>query len=250
MSAPFVCAHRGGRRWPGIPENSVAAFERAIECGADMVEFDVRRLRDGELIVHHDPDLNGRPLAAMSHPEMLDAGGRELQVARLDEVLDACAGRIRVDVELKEAGYEREVLDRVLDRFSTDQAVFTSFLDGVVGAIKRERPDVRAGLLLGASTPPSPLGAARVRFAELTAWRRVEACGADFVAPYHGYAAAVAAWAARRGWPVAVWTVNGPRPLRRWLRDTRIEAVITDTPVEALRIRSEVWGSREPGSDP
>jgi glycerophosphoryl diester phosphodiesterase len=48
----MVAAHRGYAA--GAPQNTIAAFTNAIDVGADMVEFDVRRTRDDELIVFHD----------------------------------------------------------------------------------------------------------------------------------------------------------------------------------------------------
>ena len=75
----LVIAHRGAC-WE-LPENTLAAFERAIADGADYVEFDVHATSDGELVVCH-----GRPQ------------GHEL---RLEEAVDALAGRIGIMCELK-----------------------------------------------------------------------------------------------------------------------------------------------------
>ena len=52
MMRPLVIAHRGASA--ELPENTLPAFERAIEIGADFVEFDVRARPDGELVVAHD----------------------------------------------------------------------------------------------------------------------------------------------------------------------------------------------------
>ena len=57
----LIFAQRGGSsQWR---ENTVDAIQHAIDCGADMVEFDVRRTADGELIVHHDEALGDCLLA-------------------------------------------------------------------------------------------------------------------------------------------------------------------------------------------
>ena len=52
--APLIIAHRGA--WQSAPQNSLRAFETAIELGCDAVELDVRRTADGRLVVLHDPD--------------------------------------------------------------------------------------------------------------------------------------------------------------------------------------------------
>ena len=75
----WVIAHRGAS-WD-LPENTLPAFERAIELGADFVELDVHAADDGSLVVCHEPPRGGEP--------------------RLEEMLDVCAGRIGVMCELK-----------------------------------------------------------------------------------------------------------------------------------------------------
>ena len=75
----WTIAHRGASA--ELPENTPAAFERAIELGADFVEFDVHAAADGSLVVCHDPPVGGEP--------------------RLEEVVDQCAGRIGLMCELK-----------------------------------------------------------------------------------------------------------------------------------------------------
>jgi glycerophosphoryl diester phosphodiesterase len=75
----WVIAHRGASA--ELPENTPAAFERAIELGADFVEFDVHAADDGSLVVCHDPPRGGEP--------------------SLEEVVDQCAGRIGLMCELK-----------------------------------------------------------------------------------------------------------------------------------------------------
>ncbi|HEX3455939.1 MAG TPA: glycerophosphodiester phosphodiesterase [Gaiellaceae bacterium] len=56
MALPLVIAHRGASF--DLPENTLPAFERAIELGADYVEFDVHADRDGRLVVTHDAPTN------------------------------------------------------------------------------------------------------------------------------------------------------------------------------------------------
>jgi glycerophosphoryl diester phosphodiesterase len=88
-----VIAHRGASK--AAPENTVEAFALAGRLGADAVELDVRRTRDGALVVHHNPDLpDGRVIAS------IDAGDLPASVPALGAALDACAG-MWVNVEIK-----------------------------------------------------------------------------------------------------------------------------------------------------
>ena len=72
---PLVIGHRGCRALR--PENTIPAFEHALKAGADMLELDVVVTRDNALVVHHDLELNGRPVRQMTLAEVLafDRGG-------------------------------------------------------------------------------------------------------------------------------------------------------------------------------
>lgn len=206
----LIAAHRGASAI--APENTLEAFEAAIAVGADMVEFDVRSTADGVLVVTHDP------LPPSPYDELRP------RPPRLEEVVGVCAGRIQLDVELKEAGVEERVLDVVAARFATDAFVVTSFLHGVVAAVKRLRSDVRAGLLLGEETA---LDAAEASF--------------DFLAPH--VSLLERGFAANAMTDLVVWTVNDDALLRRYLDDPRVSAVITDDPALALAVRAELASS-------
>jgi len=136
-----VIAHRGGRQ-PGVRENSIAALEGAIAAGADFVEFDVRRTIDGALVINHDQRLDGVSIAraplerlrALAHPPAL-----------LEDVVARVGGRIGMDVELKEAGYEAEVLAALDPVLHDGPPVFlSSFIEQAVAAVRRLAPDVSA----------------------------------------------------------------------------------------------------------
>jgi glycerophosphoryl diester phosphodiesterase len=124
-----VIAHRGASR--AEPENTVAAFRRAKELGADMVELDVRRAADGRLVVHHDARLpDGRALSTVASADLPPA------VPDLEAALDACDG-MGVNVEIKndprEVGFEAErsladdVAAIVTARGDSDRVVVSSF---------------------------------------------------------------------------------------------------------------------------
>ena len=95
MARPEIIAHRGASR--ERPENTLAAFARAAELGADAVELDVHLSRDGHLVVHHDPVVAtpaGRtPIGSMT----LDAlRALPTPVPTLVEVIGAIGGRLQI----------------------------------------------------------------------------------------------------------------------------------------------------------
>ncbi len=107
MSRPIIIAHRGASG--SHPENTLLAFQKALEAGAKWFELDTQ-LVDGELVVFHDDDLerttNGRGLlrdTPLAELRLLDAGRGE-KIPLLHEVLSLAAGRAKVNIELKGLG--------------------------------------------------------------------------------------------------------------------------------------------------
>jgi glycerophosphoryl diester phosphodiesterase len=218
-----VVAHRG--TWSAAPQNSLAALEGAIALGCDMVELDVRRTRDGQLVAIHDPRIQGTRVATLDHAQLHARLGPR-RAPLLAQVLERAAGRIRLDVELKEDGYAGQVVRTLAEHLAADGYVVTSFHPSVLAAIREHGPSTRTGLLL---KPAAALGLER----------RLERSQADFLAPHAGLArAGVLAWAAERGLESYVWTVNNRRVLHAMLDDLRVAAVITDRPGDALAHRA------------
>src|ERR1700722_11488093 len=145
MTRAMVAAHRGVAA--GGAENTVAAFTNAIDIGADMIEFDVRRTRDGELIAFHDAHAGGVPVGSLSRDDIAGAVG--VRPPLLTDVLRACAGRIRLDVELKEDGYVPDVMAVLRAGFDVGQLIVMSFLPAVVAQGKDAFPEGKTWLLLG-----------------------------------------------------------------------------------------------------
>jgi glycerophosphoryl diester phosphodiesterase len=124
-----VIAHRGASR--AERENTVEAFRRASSMGSDAVELDVRRTRDGVLVVHHNPDLpDGRVIVAT------DAVDIPSSVPSLGAALDACAG-MWVNVEIKNDANEPDfdptddiadqTMEALIARDEHDRWVISSF---------------------------------------------------------------------------------------------------------------------------
>jgi glycerophosphoryl diester phosphodiesterase len=116
----LVIAHRGASF--ELPENTLPAFERAIEMGADYVEFDVHADRDANLVVTHDPPRGAHPSLA--------------------EVLDLCHGRIGVMVELKRPSRYRGIVPRTL-ALMRDDDVLVCFQRRALEESRALRPAIR-----------------------------------------------------------------------------------------------------------
>ena len=185
-----------------------------------MAEIDVRRTRDGVLVIHHDEELRGEKIRARRYEELAKKGSG---LPTLAEFLEIAAGRLAVDVELKEPGYEAEALAETLGRLDSGQVVMTSFDDSAVAAVKRLAPEVPAGLLVGRRSPEK-----LVR--DVFPFERLRTCAADFLAPHHALLLTGIGYRAERlGVPLLLWNVTSPRQIERYLRDPRVLGVITDT---------------------
>jgi glycerophosphoryl diester phosphodiesterase len=233
----LVSAHRGRCGVAGLP--LLDSFRRAMDIGADYVELDVRRTRDGVQVVWHDERLpSGMPVAAVTSREYEhELGDQALTVERL---YAAAGGRARVQIDLKEQGYEADAVALALEHLPPDQLVITTLEDASVRAIKERFPDVRVGLSLGRDVSRRSRAArVAVRLSELAPGPRLRRCLADFVSVQHRLAdAAVLRWCARNRVPAWVWTVDDEPRMRRYLRDPRVEVLITNRPDLALSIRA------------
>ena len=127
---PIQCvAHRGfsGR----FPENTLLAFRKAVEVGADLVECDVRPTKDGALVVFHDEDLRrmaGRSERVeevkLSELRKLDLGMGQT-VPTFEEVLEVVGGRVGMNIHVQRPG---ELVDRVVDMCREAGVVDSAFL--------------------------------------------------------------------------------------------------------------------------
>lgn len=112
----YVVAHRGAHQ--GIPENTLPAYQKAIDIGADFVEIDVRTTKDGRFVSVHngkvDDYTQGKVkgnVSDMTFEEIraLDIGSRvgpewkDVRVPAFEEILDLCQGKIGIYLDLKAA---------------------------------------------------------------------------------------------------------------------------------------------------
>jgi glycerophosphoryl diester phosphodiesterase len=155
-----IIAHRGASGL--VPENTIKSFKRAIKLGVDLVECDVRKTSDGELVIHHDPSLerttNGEGLLKnikLSELLQLDAGDGE-RIPTLKEVLDLVKGKVGLIIEIKEPGSEKEILNLVRNAKMGQNVIIASFFHSVSLVIKSLDPKVKTGVIFRCQ-PVNPL---------------------------------------------------------------------------------------------
>ena len=145
MTTPQIIAHRGASYL--APENTLVAFRKAMEIGADGVEMDVQKTYDNEMVIHHDymvdmhTDISGQiydltmgELKALDFGSWKDAIYANERIATLQEALELCAGMegTQVQLELKsplqdDPDFVPRVLDAVRAAGLTDRLTLISF---------------------------------------------------------------------------------------------------------------------------
>jgi glycerophosphoryl diester phosphodiesterase len=125
-------------------ENTLAAFENAVQAGIEMTETDVRRCADGVILLH-DSEVDGRPVADQTRGQLREKLG--FLPPTVDELVDCCSGRMGVAFELKVDGLEEEVLEAAQAKLGPDQYVITSFLPSVLARTHDLAPEVPTGYL-------------------------------------------------------------------------------------------------------
>jgi glycerophosphoryl diester phosphodiesterase len=238
MSAlPLVIAHRGASG--AAPENTIAAFERAIADGADAIELDVHLSRDDHPVVIHDGTLerttdgSGSVRAhTMRELKRLDAGawrgrafaGQRLQT--LQEVLERFRGRTRFWIELKGGSdLYPDIEERIVGLLEVYDVIDGSLVQSFdLAALARLRAFSRE-IILGALLDRAPLDVA----GDVPP-------AANAVCPSAQILGVPEREAIRRsGRQCHVWTVNEPAQMDR-LVDWSVDGIITDQPA-VLRAR-------------
>ena len=209
------------------PGNTVASFEAALEHGVDMIEFDVLRLRDGRIVLAHDYED-----AASREPLTLEEG--------LDHFRGEAYSDVELDVDLKLPGYEREVVDALLERGLEERAlVSTTYLESLA-----ELGRLRPGLRRGWSVPRVRRDYTRTLLAlpayAIARWWRVRLPRrAAALIGYGGAEAVMAHWLLvssklaaavhEAGGQLYVWTVDDPRRIAAY-EALGVDGVITNDP--------------------
>lgn len=248
MLRPIIIAHHGASVYKR--GDILDSCEKTIKIGADMLEFDLRRTKDHVLIAYHDRLINGKPINQFTYKE-LEAGLKQegKHLTTVSDILELARSKIRIDLELKEEGYENEVIECLSGHLHEDDFVITSFNDTSLKTIKNNFPGVRVGLLLG---KPSPDNLLRTRISEIFPMARAEGIGADFLVPnFRLLKLGFLDRAKRSHRSVFVWTVNDEEMMAKLLKENRVNGIITDKPEVALDMKNRMGsgGSQERLSD-
>ena len=241
---PFIFAHRGASAH--APENTLAAFELAVEQNADGIELDVKLSSDGQVVVIHDPTVDrttgakGRvkdlPLAEL---RSLDAGNfflpafRGEKIPTLEEVFETLGKRIFINVELTNYNSPRdqlvETVCMLVKKFNLQKHVmFSSFLPANLSKAGSYLPEVPRGLLALGGLAGAWARSFGYYFGKYQALHpNLKDVTPEQVGRVH-----------RLKGRIHVWTVNEAEDMRQLFR-WGVDAIFTDDPQLAVQVRGE-----------
>ncbi len=238
MRLPWVIAHRGASA--AAPENTMAAFRRAVEMGAECIETDLHLSRDGRLIIVHDATLNrttsGDGLVknyTFNELRELDAGSwfsKEFageKMPAIEELLDlAGQADLSLYLEIKGgAGYgvERAVISALRGRKESKAAVVLCFDASVLDRIHQLDRLLMTGLLFESGGEDMVKEAVRVGARQIGP--RGDCVNPELVGDAH-----------RRGLKVVTWTINEPAQMRV-LAAIGVDGIMTNHPNRLIAVR-------------
>lgn len=226
-----VMAHRGAST--EAPENTMAAFQKAIDDMADYIELDVQLTNNGEVIVMHDSnayrttgvDAN---IVNMTYKEVktLDAGSWFSDeyvgenVPSLKEVLELTQGKIKLNIELKPADNDTALAKntvRLIEKYNmVNDCVITSFSESALKAVKTYNQEIKVGYILSAA------------YGDFYDMKNV-----DFFSVNAAFLSKRTIDAIHNsGKRVYAWTVNNKEAIKN-LTNKGVDGIITDNPVLA-----------------
>ncbi len=234
-------AHRGFSAC--YPENTMLAFQKAVETGCHGIELDVQLTSDGQAVILHDETVdrttNGRgPVHtySLSDLQALDASGDfslscgPQKIPTLAEYFSYIKSfPVFTNIELKNseyyyAGLEKEVIRLVREFHLEDRVIFSSFNNASILLCHQLAPEISAGFLC--TVPVENCGA------------YAQACGVQYIHPeYSSISPEEIQKCAALGVGINAWTVNRPLHMQ-WLIRQNISGIITNHPDVCMKLLS------------
>ncbi len=150
----LVIGHRGASKI--APENTIKSFEKAINLGADFIEFDIQLSKDNRIVVIHDENTKRTTgikvkvnTMTLEDLKRLDAGCGE-KIPSLEEVLEFTRGKINLQIEIKERGMSKQLVKCLETSNLINSTLISSFYHDELICIHDLEPKLKlAPLLIG-----------------------------------------------------------------------------------------------------
>ncbi len=227
----LIFGHRGASNI--APENTMKAFKKAIELGANYVEFDVHLSKDEEIIIMHDGNTlrtTGRAglIKNMTLKELkqLDAGDGE-QIPTLDELITLARGKIGLQLEIKAPKMTNKIVDAIRNTGLIDSTIISAFNYSELLKIQEIEPEIKlAALVIGMRKNKVIKTAIKNNFFAIHPFYKL--INSNFIKIAHKYDIRVNAW-----------TVNSVSAMRK-LIEIEIDGLVTDHVELAKNVLSRI----------
>lgn len=224
-----IIAHRGASK--DRRENTLEAFDLAIQYGVDGIEFDVHQTLDQRLVVYHDdtlPTINKLHISEIQYEiakEILAA--ENIHLPLLNEVIDHFHGQIFFDIELKSSVNHFTVLSTLSSQIEYDHYQLKSFNIDLMKKIKDANNKISTALVIDSNW-----------FPPFNIFKKIKYCSPNQIHLHYSEVQ-------RRYFnlmkyiqiPIWVWTVDDPTLMYKILKEKEIEGIITNEPLRALNFQ-------------
>lgn len=236
----IVSAHRGYSSKG--PENTLSAFQLAIDAGADYFELDIRKTSDDSIVAIHDGTVNRTTdgtgnitTMTFAQTQLLDAGyaskfGNEYngeKIPTLRESLLLAKGQIKVEIEIKESGLANSVVAIVQDLEMEDEVSVISFNYNEIKRIKELDASIPVKYLIGNN------------------WGQTEIdllldIGGEFIGPSGVASPSLIQLAHNNNIKIIAYTFNSSTDIQNAI-DAGLDGIATDYPERAIALKNGVY---------
>ncbi len=237
-----IIAHRGFSG--AAPENTISAFQKAIDCGADYIELDIQKTKNDSIVVIHDhsidrtssnestgivSEMTYQELVDINvgHPTMFEDAYENAKIPTLRESLLLAKGKIKVCIEIKIYGVEKEVLKIIDDLGVQDEVILFSFYYPVIAKIRKMDKSIKT-LFLMDTADLLTIDYASVIESDAIGVGAETQITKEYLDVAHSY-----------GIEVWKWTVDNEDHMQELL-EVGIDGLITNYPDKAIQKRSTI----------
>jgi len=235
----LIIAHRGASRL--VPENTKAAFLKAVKMNVDMIEFDIQKTKDNKIIVFHDKkldritkkkgdvgDYNLKELKKLDIGSWFNNKFNKERILTLEQALNVIK-KTKLNVEVKEEmeGFEEQILKTI--KKHKKRILLSSFNHNILKKIRRLDKNIKIGLLLKKPTRnyiklASEIGAYSIHFRSLIIRKRS-------IEKAH-----------KNGFKAYVWVVDDKSKMRK-LIESKIDGIFTNNVATLKEVLNEMHKS-------
>jgi glycerophosphoryl diester phosphodiesterase len=218
----LIIAHRGASGYE--KENTISSFKKALELKSDMIEFDLRKTKDGKIIVFHDEKIGKKYIRNMDYNEVKKDSMCEVPL--FIQVLKILKGKIFLDIHIKEDGYQDEIIKLAKKYFKNNQIVICSEIPRVIKSIKEKNPEIKTGIVIEVKYRDFY----KVPFGYFPR-KKIIFSNADYIMPPWQIINKVFLFKAKKlNKDIFPWTINRMNLAKKLMKNDLVKGIISDIP--------------------